>query len=101
MILYELDFNSSASSQSKICAVDRIHNGLKVVFHSRHATPSRSHRNADLLARIEHIRWKILGACVNACWVYSVESVVSSLDYLPYISSQCVRLYVLNYPIQI
>ena len=38
-------------------------------------TPSLYHHYAYLLTSIEHIQWKIQKACVNACWVYSVESV--------------------------
>ena len=39
-----------------------------------HATPSHYHNHTNVLACNEHIRWKIQEACVNACWVYSVES---------------------------
>ena len=38
-------------------------------------TPFHHHHCADLLACIQHKQWKILEACVNACWVYFVESV--------------------------
>ena len=48
---------------------------IKVVIYFMHATPSHYHYYVDLLTYIEHIRWKNLEACVNACWVYSVESV--------------------------
>ena len=74
-ILRQLDFISSDSAQSMMCTVGRIQNGLKVVFCILHATPSHYHRHGDLLISIEHIGWKIAEACVNAYWVYSVESV--------------------------
>ena len=55
-----------------------------------HATPSHYNNCAELLTCIEHIRWKIPEACVNACWVYSLESLseiqfvlsVNLLDFL-------------------
>ena len=51
-----LDFICCDSAQPMMCAVGRIHNGLKVVFCCRHATPSGYHHHADLLTCIEHIR---------------------------------------------
>ena len=45
------------------------------MFCFMHATLSRYHHYADLLTCIEHIQWNIPEAWVNACWVYSVESV--------------------------
>ena len=58
-----------------MCAVGRIHNGLKVVFYFMHASPSHYHHYAYFLTCIDHTRWKILEAWVNGCCVYSVESV--------------------------
>ena len=49
-----------------------------------HATPSNYCHHADLLTCIEHIRWKILEACINASWVYSVESVSTMYLVIPY-----------------
>ena len=49
--------------------------GLKFVFCFMQATPSHFRHYADLLNCIEHIRWRILEACVNVCWVYAVGSV--------------------------
>ena len=66
---------SSDTAQSVMYTVGRIHNGLRVVFCFVHVTPSHYHHHADLLTCIEHVRWKILEACVNVCWAYSVESV--------------------------
>ena len=36
---------------------------------------------------IEHLLWEILGACLNTCWVYSVETVskIESVDMLKYL----------------
>ena len=73
-ILDYLDFISSDSVQYMICAISRIHNGLKIVFCFMHAT-SDFDDYADLLTCIEHILWNILEAYVNACWVYSCECV--------------------------
>ena len=36
---------------------------------------SHYHHYADLLTCIEHIWLKILEACINACWIYSAQSV--------------------------
>ena len=58
-----------------IYAMCRIHYGLQVVFCIRHATPSHYHHYADLLTCIWHLQWYVPNACLNACWVYSVESV--------------------------
>ena len=44
-----------------------------------HLTHSHHKHYAPLLTCIEHIQWKILEACVNVCWVYSVESVFTIL----------------------
>ena len=62
-------------------ALVRVHDGLKVVFCFMHATPSHYYHHAALLTCIEHIRWKIPGACVNACWVYSV-GIVSKMKFI-------------------
>ena len=58
-----------------MCAVGGIHNGLKVVFCYMHASHSHYHHYTELLTCIGHIWRKILEVCVNACWVYHVESV--------------------------
>ena len=68
-----LDFISSDSVQSMMCAVGRIHNSIKVVF-CMLLLPLLIIMQS-LLTCIEHIRWKIPDVCVNTCWVYSVESV--------------------------
>ena len=54
------------------------------LFCFRHATPSHYHHYADLLTCIWHLQWNISNACLNACWVYSEESVykVSQLPSL-------------------
>ena len=39
-----------------------------------HDLPWHHHHLADLLNCNEHMRWKIQKGCVNACWVYFVES---------------------------
>ena len=73
-ILGWLDFICPDTVQSMICAVDREHNGLEFVSCFMHATPYHFYRHgATSFSWIEHIRWKILEACVNA-WVYFVES---------------------------
>ena len=48
-ILGNLDFNLSDTARYMMCAVGRIHYGLKVVFWFMHATPSHYHHYADLL----------------------------------------------------
>ena len=58
---------------------------------------------ADLLICIEHILWKILEACTNACCVYSDES-VSKMELVILVtlfSSQYVGFYVLSRPNQV
>ena len=54
-----------------MCAVGKKPNDLKFVFCLIHATPSNYHHHACLLTCIEHIRWNMLEACVNACWADS------------------------------
>ena len=43
------DFISSDNAQSMVCAVGRIHNGLKIMFCFKHATPFYYHHHLDLL----------------------------------------------------
>ena len=102
-ILGELDFISSYSAQSMMCAVGRIHNRIDWRSCSFFFGTIPYHNYADLLTCIEHIWWNILDACVNVCWVYSVESVskVQFSRLLSLFSSQYVGLYVLNWPIQV
>ena len=96
----QLDFIFSGSAQSVVCSVGRIHNVLKVTFCFMHATSAHYHHYTDLLICIEHMRWKILVACVNAFGVYSVEGVskmklVLSVTFLIFItiySVVCVKL---------
>ena len=57
-----------------LCAVGDTHSGLKAVFCFIYVTPSNYHHYADLPTCIGHIRWKIPEACLNACWIYSVNS---------------------------
>ena len=71
-----LGFTSSDSAQSMLCTVGRIHNGPKVMFFFMPATGPHYHHYAE----ITHLHWthtvkEILEAWVNACWVYSIESV--------------------------
>ena len=73
-ILDDLDFISTDSAQSMMCAFGRIHNDRKVVFCFMHATPSNQH-DTDLLACIEHTRRMTPATSVNACCVYFVGSV--------------------------
>ena len=73
---------SSDSVQSMMRSVSWKQYGLKVEFCCRHDTPSHYHHHADFLTCIENIRWKILDACVNVCWVYSVESMSNKKMYI-------------------
>ena len=43
--------------------------------HRRYTHPCPIKEYNDLLTCIEHIWWKILDECINACWVYSIKSV--------------------------
>ena len=68
-----------------MCAISRIHNGLKVVFCFRHATPSHYHHDAWLPACVEG---------KNAWWVYHVNNVskmefVLSINFLQYMGCMC------------
>ena len=69
--IHHWGFYSLYSAQPMMCAVSRIHNVLKAVFRCMHALSP-----ITILTCIEHIGWNILEACVNACWIYSVESVL-------------------------
>ena len=55
---------------------------FKVVFCYKHFTPSHYHYYAYLLTCFEYIRWKIIEACVNDCWVHSVKGVFKILSIL-------------------
>ena len=77
-----------------MCAVGRIHNGLKVVFCCMHATPSHYRQRADLLSCIEHIRCEILEACTNACWVH-----LSSVSDMWLVPSVAFRVFSVIYEI--
>ena len=60
-----------------MCAICRIHNGHKVVFYFRHATPCHYHHGGWLLACVEHNKC-LLGTSCQEC----VLDGISSFDYL-------------------
>ena len=68
-MLGQLESISTDIAQSMMCVISRIHNGLKVVFCFRHATPSYYHHDAWLLTCIEHkkilVEYILLRVCLR------------------------------------
>ena len=92
LVIYNLEI-----LQFMLYTVGRIHNGTKVMFCFMHVTESQFRHYAKLLMCIDYIRWKPLETCVNACWVYSVESVSQmysaiSVTFLIFLWVVCVKL---------
>lgn len=80
-----------------------VHNGLKFMSCCMHVTPSHCHHYADLFNCVEHIRWKILEACVNACWSVELKCLrYGAFSRLPSsFSLRYMGFYVLNWPMQV
>ena len=77
VVVYLRRLYHSVSSRSRPCTSVNAPPHRKECPHMHATTPPHHHYHyhADLLTCIEHIRWTILEACVNTCWVYSVKSV--------------------------
>ena len=69
-----MGFISTDTVQSKICAIDRMNNGLNAVFCLRLTTPSHYHHHTELHRGVEHMRRKIEES-VNAVVKYGVVGV--------------------------
>ena len=53
---FDMERELDSTVQPMMCAVGRIHNGLRVVLYFRHATPSHYRHHAKLFTSVGHIR---------------------------------------------